>query len=161
MTLLAVRDLRTQIRRGRDVVTPVDGISFDIAPGETVGLVGESGSGKTMTGMSIMRLLPDSGRIAAGTVELADRNLAALGSRDMRQARGRDVAMVFQDPMTSLNPTITIGKQITEAVRLHRTVTAAEARQRALEVLRLVGMPQPEQRLGSYPHELSGGQRQR
>ncbi|HEY3751084.1 MAG TPA: ABC transporter ATP-binding protein [Pseudonocardiaceae bacterium] len=161
MTLLAVRDLRTQIRRGRDVVTPVDGISFDIAPGETVGLVGESGSGKTMTGMSIMRLLPDTGRIAAGSIQLADRDLASLGSRDMRQARGRDVAMVFQDPMTSLNPTITIGKQITEAVRLHRTTTAAAARERALEVLRLVGMPQPEQRLGSYPHELSGGQRQR
>ncbi|HEX3591266.1 MAG TPA: ABC transporter ATP-binding protein [Pseudonocardiaceae bacterium] len=161
MTLLAVRDLRTQIRRGRDVVTPVDGISFDIAPGETVGLVGESGSGKTMTGMSIMRLLPGAGRIAAGSVRLADQDLVSLGSRDMRQARGRDVAMVFQDPMTSLNPTITIGRQITEAVRLHRNVTAAGARERALEVLRLVGMPQPEQRLDSYPHELSGGQRQR
>ncbi|HKN98493.1 MAG TPA: ABC transporter ATP-binding protein [Pseudonocardiaceae bacterium] len=161
MTLLAVRDLRTQIRRGRDVVTPVDGISFDIAPGETVGLVGESGCGKTMTGMSIMRLLPGSGRITAGSVRLAGRDLASLGARDMRQARGRDVAMVFQDPMTSLNPTITIGRQITEAVRLHRDTTPAAARERALEVLRLVGMPQPEQRLGSYPHELSGGQRQR
>jgi peptide/nickel transport system ATP-binding protein len=161
VTLLTVRDLRTQIRRGRDVVTPVDGISFDIAPGETVGLVGESGSGKTMTGMSIMRLLPGTGRIATGSVRLADRDLVALGPKEMRQARGRDVAMVFQDPMTSLNPTITIGKQIVEAVRLHRTVTAAQARERAVEVLRLVGMPQPEQRLGSYPHELSGGQRQR
>jgi oligopeptide/dipeptide ABC transporter ATP-binding protein len=161
VTLLEVRDLRTQIRRGRDLVTAVDGISFDIAPGETVGLVGESGCGKTMTGMSIMRLLPPAGRITSGSVRLAGRELTALPPRDMRQARGRDVAMVFQDPMTSLNPTMTIGSQIAEAVRLHRRVSSAAARARAVEVLGLVGMPQPEQRLGSYPHQLSGGMRQR
>jgi peptide/nickel transport system ATP-binding protein len=159
--LLEVSDLRTQIRRGRDVVTAVDGISFDIEPGETVGLVGESGCGKTMTGSSIMRLLPPNGRIASGSVRLAGRELTALPERDMRQVRGRDVAMVFQDPLTSLNPTMTIGRQITEAVRLHRRVSAAEARARAVEVLRLVGMPQPEQRLHSHPHQLSGGMRQR
>jgi oligopeptide/dipeptide ABC transporter ATP-binding protein len=161
VTLLGVRDLRTQLRRGRDVVTAVDGISFDIGPGETVGLVGESGCGKTMTGMSIMRLLPPHGRIASGSVHLAGRELTALGEREMRQTRGRDVAMVFQDPMTSLNPTMTIGRQIAEAVRLHRSVSTAQARERAVEVLGLVGMPQPEQRLDSYPHQLSGGMRQR
>jgi oligopeptide/dipeptide ABC transporter ATP-binding protein len=161
LTLLQVRDLRTQLRRGRDVVTAVDGISFDIAPGETVGLVGESGCGKTMTGMSIMRLLPPHGRISSGSVSLAGRELTGLPEREMRQTRGREVAMVFQDPMTSLNPTMTIGKQIVEAVRLHRRVTAARARDRAIEVLGLVGMPQPEQRLDAYPHELSGGMRQR
>jgi peptide/nickel transport system ATP-binding protein len=161
VTLLEVRDLRTQIRRGRDVVTAVDGISFDIAPGETVGLVGESGCGKTMTGMSVMRLLPPHGRIAAGSVRLAGRELTTLGGREMRQTRGRDVAMVFQDPMTSLNPTMTIGRQIAEAVRLHRSIGAAQARERAVEVLALVGMPQPAQRLDDYPHQLSGGMRQR
>src|SRR4030088_351244 len=161
VTLLEVRDLRTQIRRGRELVTAVDGISFDIAPGETVGLVGESGCGKTMTGMSIMRLLPPAGRITSGSVRLAGRDLTALPTRHMRQARGRDVAMVFQDPMTSLNPTMTIGSQIAEAVRLHRRVSTAAARARAVEVLGLVGMPAPEQRLDSYPHQLSGGMRQR
>ncbi|GAA1266667.1 hypothetical protein GCM10009609_32250 [Pseudonocardia aurantiaca] len=161
MTLLEVRDLRTQLRRRRDVVTAVDGISFDIAPGETVGLVGESGCGKTMTGSSIMRLLPPNGRIASGSVRLAERDLTGLTERDMRQVRGRDVAMVFQDPMTSLNPTMTIGRQIIEAVRLHRDVSKQEARARAIEVLGLVGMPQPEQRLDGHPHQLSGGMRQR
>ena len=161
MTLLEVRDLRTQLRRRRDIVTAVDGISFDIAPGETVGLVGESGCGKTMTGSSIMRLLPPNGRVASGSVRLADRELTALTESDMRQVRGRDVAMVFQDPMTSLNPTMTIGRQIIEAIRLHRDVGKAEARARAIEVLGLVGMPQPEQRMHSHPHQLSGGMRQR
>jgi oligopeptide/dipeptide ABC transporter ATP-binding protein len=161
VTLLEVRDLRTQIRRGRELVTAVDGISFDIAPGETVGLVGESGCGKTMTGMSIMRLLPPSGRISSGSVRLAGRELTSLPAQDMRRTRGRDVAMVFQDPMTSLNPTTTIGGQIAEAVRLHRRVSSAAARARAVEVLGLVGMPAPEQRLDSYPHQLSGGMRQR
>ncbi|HET6503683.1 MAG TPA: ABC transporter ATP-binding protein [Amycolatopsis sp.] len=161
MTLLGVRDLRTQLRRGREVVTAVDGISFDVGPGETVGLVGESGCGKTMTGMSIMRLLPPHGRIAGGSIRLAGRELTALSEREMRRTRGRDVAMVFQDPMTSLNPTMPVGRQIVEAVRLHREVGRAQARDRAVEVLNLVGMPQPEQRLASFPHELSGGQRQR
>jgi len=161
VTLLQVRDLRTQLRRGREVVTAVDGISIDIAPGETVGLVGESGCGKTMTGMSVMRLLPPHGRISSGSVLLAGRDLTDLPEREMRQTRGRDVAMVFQDPMTSLNPTMTIGKQIVEAVRLHRRASAAQARDRAIEVLGLVGMPQPDQRLDSYPHQLSGGMRQR
>ncbi|MCU1680426.1 MAG: transporter ATP-binding protein [Amycolatopsis sp.] len=161
MTLLEVRDLRTQLRRGREIVTAVDGISFDIAPGETVGLVGESGCGKTMTGMSLMRLLPPHGRITAGSVRLAGRELTGLPEREMRQTRGRDVAMVFQDPMTSLNPTMTIGKQVAEAVRLHRKASAAQARERAVEVLGLVGMPQPTQKLGDYPHQLSGGMRQR
>jgi oligopeptide/dipeptide ABC transporter ATP-binding protein len=114
-----------------------------------------------MTGMSIMRLLPPAGRITSGSVRLAGRELTTLPSRDMRQARGGDIAMVFQDPMTSLNPTMTVGNQIAEAVRLHRRVSSAEARARVVEVLGLVGMPQPEQRLDSYPHQLSGGMRQR
>jgi peptide/nickel transport system ATP-binding protein len=161
MSLLEVRDLHTEIRRGHDIVRPVDGTSFDVAPGETVGLVGESGCGKTMTGMSIMGLLPPGGHIASGSIRLGGRELTSLSAPDMRKVRGSEVGMVFQDPMTSLNPTMTIGNQIAEAVRLHRKVSKAVALDRAAEVLGLVGMPRPASRLGDYPHQLSGGMRQR
>ncbi len=160
MSLLSVRNLYTEIHQAHGVVRPVDGVSFDVAPGEVVGLVGESGSGKSMTGMSIMGLLPRGGRVASGSILLKDRELTSLRESEMRKVRGGDVGMVFQDPMTSLNPTMTIGNQVAEAVQLHRKVDKAAARERVKEVLGLVGMPKST-RLESYPHELSGGMRQR
>ena len=161
MSLLAIRDLRTEIHTGHAVVRPVDGVSLDVAPGEVVGLVGESGSGKSMTGMSVMGLLPKGGRIASGSITVDGRELTGLDEREMRKVRGAEVAMVFQDPLSSLNPTMTIGRQIAEAVMLHRKAGRREAMERAVEVLGLVGMPRPAARLGEYPHQLSGGMRQR
>ncbi len=159
--LLEVRDLRTHIKMRGATVEAVDGISMTIRPGETVGLVGESGCGKSMTGLSIMRLLPQGGVIAGGSIVLAGRDITKLSKSEMQHVRGNDVAMVFQDPMTSLNPTMTIGDQIAEPVRIHHGASKASARERAAEVLDLVGMPRPRERLDSYPHELSGGLRQR
>jgi peptide/nickel transport system ATP-binding protein len=161
MNLCEVEDLSTHIRMRRSTVEPVDKVTFTIKAGETVGLVGESGCGKSMTAMSIMRLLPPGGRIVGGSVTLNGRDLQQLSAADMRKVRGDEVAMVFQDPMTSLNPTMTVGDQISEAVRLHREVSRREATDRAAEMLELVGMPQPRERLGFYPHQLSGGMRQR
>ncbi len=159
--VLEVKDLRTEIKLRTATVHAVDGISFTVGAGETVGIVGESGCGKTMTGMSIMRLLPRGGRIAGGRILLEGRDLASLGENDMRGVRGNEIGMVFQDPMTSLNPTMTIGRQIAEGVRLHRGVSDSAAMARAAEVLDLVGMPRPKERLGDYAHQLSGGLRQR
>ncbi len=159
--VLEVTDLRTEIKLRTAIVHAVDGISFTVGAGETVGIVGESGCGKTMTGMSIMRLLPRGGSIAGGTVVLEGRDLASLNEGDMRSVRGNEIGMVFQDPMTSLNPTMTIGRQIAEGVRLHRGVSDSAAMARAAEVLDLVGMPRPKERLGDYAHQLSGGLRQR
>jgi oligopeptide/dipeptide ABC transporter ATP-binding protein len=149
------------IRMRRSTVEAVDGVSLTIEPGETVGLVGESGCGKSMTGMSIMRLLPPGGHIVSGSVKLNGRELTTLANSEMRRIRGNEVAMVFQDPMTSLNPTMTVGNQIAEAVRVHRDVSRKEALDRAGEVLGLVGMPKPLERLKAFPHQLSGGLRQR
>jgi peptide/nickel transport system ATP-binding protein len=159
--LLEIQDLRTEIVRRRDSVHAVDGVSLTVRQGETVGLVGESGCGKTMTAMSVIRLLPPGGRITSGSVRLNGTDLVAISGPDMRQVRGNDVAMVFQDPMTSLNPTMTIGRQIAGPVRVHRRVSRAAAMRRAEEVLGLVGMPRPRERLSDYPHQLSGGLRQR
>jgi peptide/nickel transport system ATP-binding protein len=159
--LLQVEDLRTHIRMRHSTVQAVDGVSLTIAPGETVGLVGESGCGKSMTGMSIMRLLPPSGHIVSGSIRLNGQELTTLSKDEMREVRGNEVAMVFQDPMTSLNPTMTIGDQIAEPVREHRGVSKKQAMERAAEVLSLVGMPKPVERLRAYPHQLSGGLRQR
>ncbi|MCW2761506.1 MAG: oligopeptide/dipeptide transporter, ATPase subunit [Marmoricola sp.] len=161
MSLLEVRDLRTEIDTGHAVVRPVDGVTLHVDAGEVVGLVGESGSGKSMTGMSIMGLLPQGGRVASGSISFDGRELTGLGEREMRGVRGAQVGMVFQDPMSSLNPTMTIGRQIAEAVKLHRNVGRRAATQRTLEVLGLVGMPRPADRLDDYPHQLSGGMRQR
>jgi peptide/nickel transport system ATP-binding protein len=161
MSLLEVKDLCTEIGIGARVVRPVDGVSFSVNAGETVGLVGESGSGKTMTGMSVMRLLPQGGRIVNGSVCFDGRELRDLDEAGMRQIRGNDIAMVFQDPMTSLNPTRTIGSQIREAYRIHRGGSSREASRRSEEVLGLVGMPRPRERLNDFPHQLSGGMRQR
>jgi len=161
VAVLSVQGLRTEFRMRTSTVVAVDGVSFDIDEGECVGIVGESGCGKSTTGLSIMRLLPNNGHVTAGTVSLLGRDLATLDERAMRQVRGDEVALIPQDPMTSLNPTMTVGRQISEGFRLHRDVTKKQARERALEVLGLVDMPRPAERLDQYPHELSGGLRQR
>jgi peptide/nickel transport system ATP-binding protein len=159
--VLEVENLSTHIQLTRTVVQAVGNISFSIESGETLGLVGESGCGKSMTGLSIMRLLPGGGKIVTGSIKLEGRDLATLDEATMRSVRGNEVAMVFQDSLTSLNPTKTIGEQIAEPVRLHRGASRVEALDRAAEVLGLVGFPRPKERLKDYPHQFSGGQRQR
>jgi peptide/nickel transport system ATP-binding protein len=159
--LLEVTDLRTDIRLKRSTVHALDGVSLYVDAGETLGVVGESGSGKTMTAMSIMGLLPQGGHVIGGSIALDGKELTDLDEHGMRKVRGNEIGMIFQDPMTSLNPTMRIGKQISETVRLHRGASASEAAERAIEVLRLVGMPSPKQRARDYPHQLSGGMRQR
>ena len=159
--LLTVRSLRTLIERGPSVVRPVDGVSFTVGRGETVGVVGETGCGKTMMGLSLMRLLPQGGRIASGSVTLGSVDLTQLSDSEMRRLRGSRISMIFQDPMTSLNPTMPIGVQIGETVRIHQGQSRAASTRRAAEMLDLVGMPDPSRQLGRYPHELSGGMRQR
>ena len=159
--VLEVNGLRTEFHLRKATVPAVDGVSFTVGAGECVGLVGESGCGKSTTGLSVMKLLPNVGHITGGSILLEGRDLVALGEAEMRKVRGNEVAMIYQDPMTSLNPTMTVGNQISEAVRLHREVTSTQARHRALEVLDLVGMPKPDERLDAYPHQLSGGLRQR
>lgn len=159
--LLEVENLHIEIPTRDAFVRPVDGVSFTIHAGETVGLVGESGSGKTMTGMSILRLLPGGGRITQGSVRLEGRDLTGISEAEMRSIRGNDIAVVFQDPMTSLNPTMSVGRQIAESVVIHRGASHEAARKRALEVLDVVGIPRPRERLDVYPHQLSGGLRQR
>ena len=166
MSVLQVRDLHAEIRlRGAGpsgaTVHAVDGVSLDVAEGETLGLVGESGCGKTMLGNSIIQLLPPGGRITAGQVLLDGRDLVGLPGAEMRKVRGGEIGMVFQDPMTSLDPTMPIGRQIAESVQQHKGVSRKEGLERASEVLALVGMPRPSERLGDYPHQLSGGLRQR
>jgi peptide/nickel transport system ATP-binding protein len=160
-TVLEVSDLRTEFRMRHSTVVAVEGVSFKVDEGECVGIVGESGCGKSTTGFSIMRLLPGNGHLTGGSVQLLGRDLAPLHEREMRKVRGNEVALIPQDPLTSLNPTMTIGNQIAEGVRLHREVSKKQAMARALEVLGLVEMPHPAERLDQYPHELSGGLRQR
>ncbi len=161
MSLLEVTGLRTEIVTRDGVVRPVDGVTFSVRAGQTVGLVGESGSGKTMTGMSIMRLLPPGGSITGGSIRFDGVELTGLGAADMRRLRGNDIALISQDPMSSLNPTRTIGSQLREAYRIHAHASHRAANVRALEVLGLVGMPRPGERLDDFPHQLSGGMRQR
>jgi peptide/nickel transport system ATP-binding protein len=159
--LLRISDLHTTIRGRRREVHAVRGISLDLAQGEVLGLVGESGSGKTMTAMSILRLLPRGGSITGGRIELAGRDLVSLPEKAIRQVRGNDVGVVFQDPLSSLNPTMSIGDQVAEVVLEHREVSRKEALERAVEVLGLVGLPQPRERISEYAHQFSGGMRQR
>ena len=161
MPLLDITGLKTEIRLKRAVVHALEGVDLSVDRGECVGLVGESGSGKTMTAMSIMQLLPHGGYLTDGKIMLDDRDLRQFSSDQMRKIRGNEIGMIFQDPMTSLNPTMTIGNQIAETVRLHRGASRSEANTRAVEVLELVGMPSPAQRALDYPHQLSGGMRQR
>ncbi len=159
--ILEVESLSTEIQLSRSVVHAVGDVSFSIGEGETLGLVGESGCGKSITGLSIMRLLPNGGHITSGAIRLAGRDLVKLKEREMRSVRGNEVAMVFQDSMTSLNPTMPIGRQISEQIRRHRSVTKKEALRQAADSLSLVGFPRSDERLGDYPHQFSGGQRQR
>jgi peptide/nickel transport system ATP-binding protein len=160
--LLAVRDLSVAFtRRGRRDVHAVDGVSFEIAPGETVGIVGESGSGKSVTSLAVMGLLPTRGVRLGGSVRLDGEELLGASDARLRDLRGRDLAMVFQDPMSSLNPVVTIGIQVTEVLQRHQDMTREQARAEAASLLRRVGIPDPDRRLRDYPHQLSGGMRQR
>ncbi len=160
--LLSVRDLSVTFGiRGGKPVRAVDEVSFEIRPGEHLGLVGESGSGKSVTSLAVMGLLPKRGVKVAGEVMYGGRNLLDVSSKQMNSIRGREIAMVFQDPMTSLNPVVTIGVQLTEIMVRHFSIGKAEAKERAADLLSRVGIPDPRRRLGSYPHELSGGMRQR
>jgi oligopeptide/dipeptide ABC transporter ATP-binding protein len=159
--VLEIENLRTEFHLRSGVVGAVDGVSFTVGAGECVGLVGESGCGKSTTGLSIMKLLPNVGHVVGGSIKLLGKDLGPLSESEMRHVRGNDVAMIFQDPMTSLNPTWTIGKQISEGYRLHNECSQAEALARAREVLELVRLPRPAERLNAYPHQLSGGLRQR
>ena len=159
--LLEITDLRTEIKLREGVVHAVDGVSLSVDAGETLGIVGESGCGKTMTALSVMQLLPPGGQIAAGSVRLNGLEISALAESDLRNIRGNEIGMIFQDPLTSLNPTMTVGNQIAEAVILHRDVSRDQAMDRAVEVLDLVGIPRVRERVKEYPHQFSGGMRQR
>jgi peptide/nickel transport system ATP-binding protein len=159
--VLEIKDLTVRIDMRHSAIHPVDGVSLYVDAGETVGIVGESGCGKSMTGLSIMQLLPPGGHITNGRIELMGRDLAPLNYSAMHEIRGNEVAMVFQDPMTSLNPTKSIGDQVAEPVRIHQGASHRVALDRAVEVLDLVGLPRPKERLDDYPHQLSGGMRQR
>ncbi len=160
--LLQVRDLKTWFHTEAGVARAVDGVSFDIFPGEVLGLVGESGSGKSVTALSILRLIPDPpGRIVSGSVQFRGRDLLRLSWEEIRAVRGKDISMIFQEPMTSLNPVFTIGMQLQEAILSHEQVSRQEARKRSIEMLQLAGIPDPASRLHEYPHQFSGGMRQR
>jgi peptide/nickel transport system ATP-binding protein len=159
--LLEVTDLRTYFRTENGVVKAVDDISFRVDEGRTLGIVGESGSGKSVTSFSIMQLLAGAGRIESGRIALLGKDLVRLPDRELRSMRGRDMSMIFQEPMTSLNPVFTVGWQVMEAILIHENMSRAAARERTLSLFREVGIPNPEQRIDSYPHQLSGGQKQR
>ena len=160
--LLSIRDLRTYFTSSDGVARAVDGVSYDIYPSETLAVVGESGCGKSVTAFSIMRLIPSPpGKIVSGEALFNGRDLLALSEAEMRKVRGNDVSMIFQEPMTSLNPILTIGQQIVETVLEHESRTKAEAREMAIDMLARVGIPSPEKRVDEYPHQLSGGMKQR
>ncbi|MAC78326.1 MAG: peptide ABC transporter ATP-binding protein [Rhodobacteraceae bacterium] len=161
MALLEVRDLQIHFRTATGVNRAVDGLSFDINAGEALAVVGESGCGKSVTSMAMLRLLPTPPGKIAGQINFRGQDLLKVSEGRMRKIRGSEIGMIFQEPMTSLNPVFTIGAQIGEAVRLHEKVTRAQARDRAIQMLRLVGIPSPERRVDDYPHQLSGGMRQR
>ena len=163
MALLEVTNLRTYFKTDAGIARSVDGVSFSIEKGEVLGIVGESGCGKSVTSLSIMQLIPQPpGEIMEGSsIKLRGEELVGASAKRMREIRGNDMAMIFQEPMTSLNPVFKIGDQISEALRLHKSLSKKDARDGAIEALRLVGLPDPEQRVDHYPHQLSGGQRQR
>ncbi len=160
-SVLSVSNLRTHFFTRAGVVKSVDGVSFDVARGEVMGLVGESGSGKTVTGFSIMGLVDAPGRIVEGSIRLNGRELVGLAEEELRGIRGKEIAMIFQDPMMTLNPVLRIDTQMIEAVTAHESVSKDEARRRARDALGQVGIPSPEERLSAYPHQFSGGMRQR
>ncbi|MBL8805820.1 MAG: ABC transporter ATP-binding protein [Rhodospirillales bacterium] len=160
--LLEIEDLRTYFFTADGVVRAVDGVSYSVAPGETLAVVGESGCGKSVTAMSILRLLPSPpARIVSGAVRFEGRDLLAAGDAEMRAIRGNEISMIFQEPMTSLNPVLTVGRQIAETLELHQGLSGEAARKRAVEMLDLVRIPEPARRADAFPHQLSGGMRQR
>ena len=161
-SLLEIEGLKTHFFTRDGVVRAVDGVSFSVAPGETLAVVGESGCGKSVTSLSILRLIASPpGRIVEGSIRFQGQDLLALSERGMRDIRGNEISMIFQEPMTSLNPVLSVGRQITETLTLHRGLSREAAKARAIEMLRLVGIPEPDSRLRQYPHEFSGGMRQR
>jgi oligopeptide/dipeptide ABC transporter ATP-binding protein len=160
--LLEIENLRTQFFIGAGLVRAVDGISYDVDEGETVAVVGESGCGKSVSALSVLRLIPDPpGRVVGGSIRYKGRDLLKLSEEEIRKVRGRDIAMVFQEPMTSLNPVLTIGRQLTETLEQHLKSSRQAAERRAIELLGMVGISDPARRLKQYPHQLSGGMRQR
>ena len=159
--LLEVRDLRTSFPSAQGLLPAVDGVSFDLLKGEVLALVGESGSGKSMTALSMLRLVPKPGRIVSGSVKLEGEELFDLPVTQMRRVRGGRIAMIFQEPMTCLNPVVRVGQQVVEAIRLHESMTKADARARTRELFVEVGIPDPDARLDAFPHQLSGGLKQR
>jgi oligopeptide/dipeptide ABC transporter ATP-binding protein len=160
--ILQVRDLKTHFETRNGTVRAVDGVTVEVNRGDTLGIVGESGCGKTVLALSVMRLIPDPpGRIVSGTITFNGIDLLSLDEEAMRKLRGREISMIFQEPMNSLNPVLKIGDQVAEAIRLHQGLPKKDSLERALEMLRLVGMPSPEERLKNYPHQMSGGMRQR
>lgn len=159
--LLSVRNLKTSFMTRAGEVQSVRGVSFDVKAGDVIGIVGESGSGKSVTAKSIIGLIQPPGKITDGQVIFNSKNLVSMSDKELRQIRGNQISMIFQDPMTSLNPVIRVGKQLIEVIRRHRKLDKHAARQRAIELLREVGIPSPEQRIDQYPHEFSGGMRQR
>ena len=161
MALLEVNDLKTYFRTDDGIVKAVDGVSFNVEKGQTLGIVGESGSGKSVTCLTIMGLNAKRNTITSGSASFRGEDLLTMNGRRLRDIRGNDIAMIFQDPMTSLNPVHSIGKQLVEAILLHRDVTKSQARGRALELLKAVGIPRAERRIDDYPHQFSGGMRQR
>ncbi len=160
--LLSIRDLVVEFSTERGRVRAIDGVSFDLAPGETLGLVGESGCGKTVTALAVLGLIPSPpGRILSGSIRLEGRELTRLGEREYRHVRGKLISMIFQEPMTALNPVLTIATQMTDVLVRHQGMSRRRARDRAVEMLALVGIPSPEKRIDDYPHQMSGGMRQR
>lgn len=159
--LLEVRDLKTHYATNSGIIKAVDGVSFRIEAGGRLGIVGESGSGKSVTSLSIMSLIKPPGCIVGGEILFKGRNLVPLKEREIRQLRGRDICLVFQDPMSSLNPVYTVGDQVIETLQAHNRISRSDARERAIELLRQVGIPVPERRVDDFPHKLSGGMRQR
>ena len=161
MALLEVENLQTHFRTPDGINRAVDGVSFHVDEGETLAIVGESGCGKSVTAMSLMRLIPEPPGKIAGSVRFRGKDLLKLSDREMRDIRGNDISMIFQEPMTSLNPVLTVGRQIGETLRLHQGLDRNAAEKRAVELLTLVGIPEPARRVGEYPHQMSGGMRQR
>ena len=159
--LLSVKNLSTEFPVKKGIVRAVEDVSFDVDQGEILAIVGESGSGKSVTSLSIMGLLAEPGHVAGGSLEFEGKDLATLSEKQYRELRGNDMAMIFQEPMTSLNPVYRVGNQIVEAIRTHEKVSKAEAKDRAVDLLRKVGIPSPEARINDYPHQMSGGMRQR
>ncbi|MCA9640148.1 MAG: ABC transporter ATP-binding protein, partial [Myxococcales bacterium] len=159
--LLSVKHLRTSFPTETGKVFAVDDVSFEVGEAETLAIVGESGCGKSMTAFSVLRLVPHPGQVESGELMFQGQDLARLSEKDMRSVRGARISMIFQEPMTSLNPVYSVGSQIGEVLRLHRKLSRKQAKARAIELLKLVGIPSPESRVDSYPHQLSGGMRQR